>query len=565
MGIEHHELPAARHLPGSSKCAAATEEEKGNKMSVQTVSSTPVKYHLMKQRKKAYLNDITQFDQYCRANFRGALQEYFQKFHPNEVLRFRSMKLGTESEFISNCKAHKITGAGRARTKKQAIQLAALDVIVKMGLVPAEGSTRRCASNALEVVPNTISPMSENDQYKRDNFRGALLEYFQKLGREVSIVFETTPQFPGRFISTCRLDGNVCTGTAGSKKRSIQLAAFDLICKLKLLSIEEIERQRERQKNQHEVRSLVTKKPFNNQASQTIESILLSEQCNNTDYLRVLELYFQKLGREVTIKIDTIAKTNKSFISTCSIDGVEGTGIAKGKKEAIQLAAIDLIVKLKVPHYEKIRRLYECQGENRKWRRVWKSSGLLYILPSAKAKQISDHFSVKEQTDTGYRCLLPVPLSILLARGHERCKPFRCTPDLCKIRAWMVENVPKDIMLEYQINKISGGFPCKFFTKLKEKELLAQLNAVKSTHSALCGLETHRNCSRSRLGSRIVNMSFTGWGKREEQDKDSLETARRETLEECGIDIEKVSWSVKLRRISFGEPLYIFIDMDRDS
>jgi len=209
--------------------------------------------------------------------------------------------------------------------------------------------------------------------------------------------------------------------------------------------------------------------------------------------------------------------------------------------------------------------LHECQGENRKWRRVWKSSGLLYILPSAKAKQISDHFSVKEQTDTGYRCLLPVPLSILLARGHEKCKAFRCTPDLCKIRAWMVENVPKDIMLEYQINKISGGFPCKFFTKLKEKELLAQLNSIKSTHSALCGLETHRNCSRSRLGSRIVNMSFTGWGKREEQDKDSLETARRETLEECGIDIEKVSWSVKLRRISFGEPLYIFIDMDRDS
>jgi len=350
MGIEHLELPAARHSPGSSKCAAATDEEKGNKINVQTVSSTPVKYHLMKQRKKAYLNDITQFDQYCRANFRGALQEYFQKFRPNEVLRFRSMKLGSESDFISNCKADKITGAGRARTKKQAIQLAALDVIFKMGLVPAEGSTRRCASKALEVVPNTISPMSENDQYKRDNFRGALLEYFQKLGREVSIVFKTTPQFPGRFISTCRLDGYVGTGTAGSKKRSIQLAAFDLICKLKLLSIEEIERQRERQKNQHEVRSLVTKKPFNKQASQTIESILRSEQCNNTDYLRVLELYFQKLGREVTIKIDTIAKTNKSFLSTCSIDGVKGTGMAKGKKEAIQLAAIDLIVKLKVPH-----------------------------------------------------------------------------------------------------------------------------------------------------------------------------------------------------------------------
>jgi len=349
MGIEHLELSAASYLPGSSRYAAATEEEKGNMMSVQTVASTPIQYPLMKHRKKAYLNDITQFEQYCRANFRGALQEYFQKFRPEETLRFSSMKLGSESEFISTCNADKITGAGRARTKKQAIQLAALDVIFKMGLAPAEGLNRQCARNDHVAVTNAIYPMSENDQYKRDNFRGALLEYFQKFGREVSIVFETTPRLPGRFISTCCLDGYMCTGTAGSKKRSIQLAAFDLICKLNLLSFEEIERQRERLKKQHDIWSLVTKKPSSNQASQTFHSIMQNEQFYNKDYLKVLELYFQKLEREVTIKFNTIAKTNKSFISTCFIDGVEGTGIAKSKKEAIQLAALDLIVKLRVP------------------------------------------------------------------------------------------------------------------------------------------------------------------------------------------------------------------------
>jgi len=569
MGIEHRGVQAASHVPGVSNSpetwnrqSLATDDEKlnGNNAPTAVISST--NYPVFQRRKKVTLTDITQFEQYGRANYRGALQEYFQKFRPNIQLHFESIKDESENVFVSTCKVDEVVGVGRARTKKQAIQLAALDIISKVDLETAKGSKRLCSRN-LDVGTNAVVSISENDQYKRDNFRGALLEHFQKLGRENNLVFNTTRQFPDRFISTCSIKENLGTGIAGSKKKAIQLAAFDLICKLKLLSNEEVERQRERQKKK-EVRNFGTQISVNNLSSQTIPSIVLSDKYRKNCFISILQLYFKKLGRDITPSFDTVAQSNKSFISKCVIDGVEGTGQASNKTEAMQLAAQDLIVKLKVPVYETTKRFHEYKREIRKRRRIWKSAGLLYILPSAKAKNIVEHFAVKEQTNSGYRCLLPVPLSVLLARGHEKCRPFRCLPDLCQIRTWMMENVPKQIMSEFGDNHISGGFPCKFFTKLYEKNLISRLNSIRSTHSAICGLETHRSSSRSRQRYRIVNMSFTGWGKREEKDKDSMETARRETLEECGIDIEKASWSVKLRRISFGEPLYFFIDMAKE-
>jgi len=571
MGIEHRGVQAASHLPGISSCpgmwnrqSLATDDEKLNGNNAPTAVISQTHYPVFQRRKKVTLTDITQFEQYGRANYRGALQEYFQKFRPNIQLHFVSIKEDTENVFVSTCQVDEVVGVGRARTKKQAIQLAALDIISKVDLVSDKGSKRHCSRNDLDVRTNEVVSISENEQYKRDNFRGALLEHFQKLGREQNLIFNTKRQLPDRFISTCSIKENLGTGTAGSKKKAIQLAAFDLICKLKLLSCEEVERQRERQKQKEEVGNFGTQISVNKLSSQAIPSIVLSDQYRKNCFTSILEEYVKKLGREVTLSFDTVAKANESFISKCVIDGVEGTGQATNKKEAIQLAAQDLIVKLKVPVYEKTIRFHECKRDSRKRRGIWKSAGLLYILPSAKAQNIVEHFAVKEQTNTGYRCLLSVPLSVLLARGHEKCRPFRCTPDLCQIRTWMMENVPKQIMSEFADTNISGGFPCKFFTKLFEKKLLSLLNSIRSTHSAICGLETHRNSSRSRQRYRIVNMSFTGWGKREEKDKDSMETARRETLEECGIDIEKASWSVKLRRISFGEPLYFFIDMAKE-
>jgi len=543
-------VPPASSLPGTSE-TAVYEEVKGDGICVQQAAIT---------RKTIFTDN--QSGQYCKADHCGALQQYLQKFRSSAQLHFENKR--EDRGFMSTCRVDDVLGVGRAQTKKQAIQLAALDVISKMGLVPPAGwkSARRFPRNDMDLVKNATVPMCRNDQYKRNNFRGALLEHFQKLGREVNIAFETTPELQGRFISKCSYNGIVCTGRAGSKKRAIQLAAFDLICKLKLLPRDEIERQRERQRKQKNIRKFGTQLSQNMIHSEQTALIVPSEQCRGNDLLKVLELHFKKIGRKVVLSFKTIAKTNKNFYSTCVIDGVKGTGRGCTQKQAIQHAALDLIVKLKVPLQETVKRMHQCKRESRKRRRVWRSAGLLYILNSTKAKEIAKNFGVKQQTKTGYRCLLPVPLSNLLDGGHERCRPFKCVPNLCQIRTWMIENISKNIMGEFQTNKISAGFPGLFFTRLSEKKLLAKLSKVRETHSAICGLETHRNSSRSR-GSRIVNMSFTGWGKREEQDKDAMDTARRETLEECGIDIDKVSWDVKLQRISFGEPLYIFIDMNR--
>jgi len=542
-------VPPASSLPGTSE-TAVYEEVKGDGICVQPAAIT---------RKKIFTDN--QPGQYCKAGHCGVLQQYFQKIRPSAQLHFENRR--EERGFMSTCRVDEVLDVGRAQTKKHAIQLPALDVVSKMGLAPPAGrkSARRFPRNHPDLGTNAIAPICRNDQYRRNNFRGALLEHFQKLGKEVNIAFETAPELQGRFISKCSYNGIVCKGRAGSKKRAIQLAAFDLLCKLKLLPSDEIERQRERQRKQKDICKFGTQSQ-NMLQSQRTPLIVPSEQLGANDLLKVLELHFKKIGKKVVLSFKTIMKTNKSFFSTCVIDGVKGSGRGCTEKQAIQHAALDLIVKLKVPLQENVKRMHQCKRESRKRSRVWRSAGLLYILHTTKAKELAKNFGVKQQTKTGYRCLLPVPLSNLLDGGHERCRPFKCVPDLCQIRTWMIDNIPKKIMAEFRTNKISAGFPGLFFTRLSEKKLLARLSKVRETHSAICGLETHRNSSRSR-GSRIVNMSFTGWGKREERDKDAMDTARRETLEECGIDIDKVSWDVKLQRISFGEPLYIFIDMNR--
>jgi len=197
---------------------------------------------------KTIPTDITQSKPFCRANFRGALQQYYQKFRPSVKLCFESTMDDTENVFVSTSKVDEVVGVGRARTKKQSIQLAALDIIVKSGLASHEESKQQCDLNNF-YGSKVIVPITENGQYKRDNFRGALLEYLHKLGKVDNPVFETTSPPPHRFVSTCTVDGTSGTGEAGSKKKAIQLAAFDLICNLGLLPSEEIERQRERQKN----------------------------------------------------------------------------------------------------------------------------------------------------------------------------------------------------------------------------------------------------------------------------------------------------------------------------
>jgi len=535
---------------------------------VPTAATTSIQDSDLNPRKKTTPGNITSFVQYCRANFRGALQEYFQKCRPNFKLCFETAKEGKENIYVSTCKVDHALGVGRARSKKHATQLAAKDVIIKMGLVSDEESQRLCAQqDDFEVGTKEAVPIYENEQYNRENFRGALQEWFQKIGKDVTLLFETNPLVPKRFVSTCTVEGTSGRGEAGSKKKAIQLAAFDLICKLGLLTQEEIERQRERQKKPKEIRSFATQLSPNILSTKVIPPIIESEQYRKNNFRGVLQEYCQKVGgADALLNFDTIAKSHKSFVSTCVINGVEGIGEASNKKEAIQHCALDLIVKLGLLSQEEVEKQKEWKRESIKKGKGWKSAGLLYILPNTSAELLVDQFVVKKESKHEFRYLLAVPLSKLLARGDESCKLFKCHTKLCRIRMWMEENVPKDIATDFPDAKLCGGFPCRFFTKLSDQELLARLKSISSTHSAICGVESPQNSSRThqRRCYRSIDMSFTGWGKRESQDKSEEETARRETLEESGIDIDEVCWKLKLRKFFYGQPLFIYIDMDID-
>lgn len=91
---------------------------------------------------------------YRKANFRGALQEYFQRTPAGKgAISFETedrdvadinpqMRRGQQKCYISKCKVtyngQEYNGMGHAPSKKSSVQFAALDVILKMGLVTPE-------------------------------------------------------------------------------------------------------------------------------------------------------------------------------------------------------------------------------------------------------------------------------------------------------------------------------------------------------------------------------------------------------------------------------------------
>lgn len=95
------------------------------------------------------VRDIKESMAYKKANFRGALQEHFQRCPDGKDVKL--VFATTEREkgapphkrcYISTCKLvykeQEINGMGHAPAKKASIQFAALDVILKLGLVTAE-------------------------------------------------------------------------------------------------------------------------------------------------------------------------------------------------------------------------------------------------------------------------------------------------------------------------------------------------------------------------------------------------------------------------------------------
>jgi len=199
--------------------------------------------------------------QYKAENYRGALQEHFVKQGAESILSFDTQpKAGNDPKnplgFICFCKAGEVTATGEAKSKKQALQLAAFAVIQKMKLVspmeqtPLKAYTKEKNPPKAPIGPKKkgTKPMIENKQYLNGNFRGALQEYLARNNPGVALEFKTELQepnlSPGVFIATCRAIGGdneqlksmVGTGHAASKKSAVHYSALEFILKLNLLT-----------------------------------------------------------------------------------------------------------------------------------------------------------------------------------------------------------------------------------------------------------------------------------------------------------------------------------------
>merc|ERR1719350_2607726 len=100
-----------------------------------------------KRGKSKELKKIAEMVAYQKANFRGALQEYFQKSPHNAKITFETKPKDPQGSphqrvFISKCTID-INGAvtegiGHAPSKKPSVQFAALDVMFKLNLLTKE-------------------------------------------------------------------------------------------------------------------------------------------------------------------------------------------------------------------------------------------------------------------------------------------------------------------------------------------------------------------------------------------------------------------------------------------
>jgi hypothetical protein len=202
--------------------------------------------------------------QWKNRNYRGVLQEYFQKQKQAIKPTFDTVeKSGSDPRaakvFISTCKAGEVTATGEAGTKRKAIQQAALAVIEEMKLITAADKIASSEKNTDEKIKpkdppppkkKEKKPIIENIQYLKGNFRGALQEYLASYHPGVRLQFETEVQQSPRsrlFIAHCKpvaLSGSldeqfvdlVGIGHATSKKSAIHFSALEFMVKMNLLT-----------------------------------------------------------------------------------------------------------------------------------------------------------------------------------------------------------------------------------------------------------------------------------------------------------------------------------------
>jgi len=193
--------------------------------------------------------------QFLNCNYRGALQEHLQREEGrqvNMIFTTDKMEYGEQDTlYISRCTQRGIHGEGYGSTRKEAVQQAAIDIIQKMGLATEEDVERnnRKSAEIIEQVQRNKKVdkprILEFKSYQSGNFRGALLEYFQKVGIPARPSYATSEDTVDDgtkiFITTCAAGDKYESGIghASTKKAAIHFASLDFLLKMGLLTMEE--------------------------------------------------------------------------------------------------------------------------------------------------------------------------------------------------------------------------------------------------------------------------------------------------------------------------------------
>jgi len=197
--------------------------------------------------------------QLLNGNYRGALQEHLQREEGRPVnIIFNTSKMdhgGEDQIFTSRCVVRGVPGEGYGASRKEAVQLAALDVILKMELATEKEIQEaknapiddRNDGSGKEEPPDLkdLPPIINNQSYLNGNYRGALQEYFQKAKIRAQLTFHTRDEMSGDakvFITTCKASSGKFedgVGHASTKKAAVHFSSLDFMLKIGLLTMEE--------------------------------------------------------------------------------------------------------------------------------------------------------------------------------------------------------------------------------------------------------------------------------------------------------------------------------------
>jgi len=221
--------------------------------------------------------------------------------------------------------------------------------------------------NGKKTKSKVMEPMVENKQFIAENYRGALLEYLQKQGKDSKVTFETKPRdekIPPVFISTCKACDVTATGEGSTKKQAIKEAALAVIQKMQLVP-PSWERPKGNNQEEAKVQEVSKKKE--------VKPIVENLQYLNGNFRGALQEYIVKQHPSVILEFTTELQLNSNpgvFIAKCKavegeneeVKAIVGTGHAGSKKSAIQFSALEFMLKLNLLTEEQHNKVHNSKG-----------------------------------------------------------------------------------------------------------------------------------------------------------------------------------------------------------